>query len=372
MSKRDPYNDEITRPERILFIASGVATPAWIAISLTFWPGALLEGILVGVIFTVFFLGIGFVVVMGRYWAPKAVFTNEVIELTNPEIIHLEAPSFVMPDGAEGTSAPVSEEMKKKLDSLAKNIQPGQNEFGQVVPWGAMRQGGWRIGKGEKWEMEGKDGILLLVGVYPCVEGFENRIFVADRMLIRHEEVDPDILQQLKRATKGWFIPFDPAFKLYVLTGTDPAWYRFFRESPEVKAAVLDKLGIYGLARELAASVRRNGVRVATDGDEASFSELAEALKAYLAKKGVGIEPETYGPATAASIWSLFRGAQAMVSRQSVELDIAHGQITELRSALRGQDRRDAMLYSGGQSTTTPAREVRGSLDNIQGSRSRD
>jgi hypothetical protein len=372
MAKRDVYTDEVRRPERILFLVAGIATPAWIAISLAFFPDALLEGVLIGVIFTVLFLGIGFVVVMGRYWAPKAVFTNDVMELTNPQVIHLEPPPFMMPAGVEHTPVPFPEAITQKLDEAARTIRPGYNEFGQLVPWGAMRLGGWRIGKSEQWQMAGKDGILLLVGNAPFVECYENRIFPCGKVLVRHEEVDREILKQLKAATGGWFIPFDPAFKLYRTTEIDAAWANYFRRNGEVKANVLDEMDLNGLVEEMIAMAGRDGHQVDEPQDATSFEEFKGLLSKWLEKKGTAIDRDLYGPATAATAWALVRGLQARNSQLSVDLDIAQGHETDLRATLRGQDRREAMMYSGSRSATAQPQEVTDQLDNIQGYRSRD
>ncbi len=376
MAKREPYNDEVRRPERILMILAVVSTPMWVTICLVFWPDATNsipvweDGLIIGLILACLFTVATAVVVLGRYYAPKAVFTNEVCELTTPEIMHLEAPPYVMPEGVQSPNVPLPEEMRKELDTLAKNVRPGVNEFGQLVPWGAVRVGGWRLGQGDRWETEGRDGILLLVGNDQSVEGFENRIFTADKVLVRHEEVHPNILLQLKKLTKGWFVPYDPHSKLYRLTGTDPSWAKYYRKNPDVKINVLDELGIYGLARELKQAIFRNGGRIKEPNSEAEFSELTTALTQWLDKRGISMDRERSGPATAAYAWSLYRGAQADANRTRIDLQIAQGQITELRASLRHEDQRLGSIYSGGgKSPTTPSRALSGSLEDTQGYR---
>jgi hypothetical protein len=368
--RRDPYRDEAIRPERILFIISGVMTPCWIALSLVFFPGLLLEGVLAGVILTVLFLGVGFVVVMGRHWAPKGVFQNEVVEITRPSVWNLEPPPYTMPENSAQYEADLPAETAKVLDEAATRAQAGVDEFGRVVPWGAIRIGGWRIGKKERWDMEGKDGILLLIGNDKFIRCGENLIFPGDKILMRHEEVWEGTLRQLQHLT-GWFIPYDPAFKLYRLSEPGEPWVRHYRESPDVKAHFLDRLGLPGLTKELILELKRRRVRVEDPDSQLSFDSLADALKGWVERRGMSVNRDAFGASTTAAAWAMVRRLQSENSRLDTELQIATGHGTELQALIRDKDRRDAMMYSGGEASTAAPSQIASRFDQMQGGRVR-
>jgi hypothetical protein len=369
--RRDPYRDEVIRPERILFILSGVMTPCWIALSAVFFPALLLEGVLVGVICTFIFALGGFAVVMGRHWAPKAVFQNEVTEITRPSVWNLEPPPYTMPEGSEQFPVGFPGDTTRILDQKAANAQAGVDEFGRVVPWGALRMGGWRIGKKERWDIEGKDGILLLIGNDKFIRCGENLIFPGDKILMRHEEVWEGALRQLQHLTGGWFIPYDPAFKLYRLSEPGEPWVRHYRESPDVKAHFLDRLGLPGLAKELVLELKRKGVRIADPDSQVSFDTLAETFGGWMERRGVSINRDAFGASTTAAAWATVRHLQSENTRLTTENAIATGHGTELQAQIRDRDRRDAMMYSGGEASTAAPSQIASRFDQMQGGRVR-
>lgn len=376
MPQRDPYTDEVIRPERALLL---IAVALFVGVSITvaiFYPSAVSEvpdwefGLIAGLVLFVIFVGFAAVVVMGRYYAPKAGGPNKQYECTTPEVIHLEPPPYTIPEGQMSSDPSVSEEVRTTLDSRAGAVRPGVNEFGEYVPWGAMRLGGWRIGKSDRWETAGKDGFLLLIGRddYP-IEGYENRWFTSDPVLVRHEEVHPNVLVQLKKMSGGDFIPYKTP--LFRLPAVDPVWVEHYRKSNVALSVVLDRLGIPGLAAELAQSLRRSGVAI---GDPAEVAKALEPVaKRYLDLKGANIERLRFDMATAPYAWSLYRGAQAEASRNGVDLRIAQGHITELRAALRGDDLRQMRVMTGsGYSATRSPRQQSGALEDVAGYRMRD
>lgn len=380
MARRDPYSQETIRPERYILLAGFAALVFITSITIAFWPSATETigdwevGFLIGIATLVAFIGLSAVIVLGRYHAPKLGTVNRIYELTRPEIINLEPPPYSLPDNEPAPATGLPKEVQDELELSAKNIRPGMNELGQLIPWGAVRIGGWRLGKGETWESEGKDGFLLLVGADQMIEGYENRWLTCDIVLVRHDQVHPDTLAHLAKATRDSSNPFIPyRSPLYRTTPTSPEWTAFYRKNPEVRANVLDELGLYGLARELIEIIKRNGVEVSGPSGEAEFRALTGAMDKYLQRKGVSIEQARIGPATAASVWSLFRGAQSEASRLRVENMILGGQVVELRAQLRREDQRYINVYRGGGGS--PMRnppEITGQMESIPGYRMRD
>lgn len=375
MAKKERYYDEVRRPERLMVVVAAVAAPVWIAIAEAFFPNAVVGtpawavGGILGLLTVFVAVGLAAVVVMGRYRAPKAIFVNEVTELTVPEIYRLEPPPYMMPGRVPDDAQGLPQDVSEQLDEEARKARPSYNEQGQLVPWGAIRLGGWRLGKSDRWEQEGKDGILLLVGEDDkMVECFENRIFLAPRVLVRHEEIWIGTLTQLKIATDGWFIPFDESCKLYRLGEMAPEWAAACRKSQEVRSVVLDELGLPGLVRELASGLRREGIAVGP-AQQVSFDALAEFCQGWLEKRGVDIRQEKYGPATAAYVWSLYRGLQHRNLQLETDLQVARGESSDLGASLRGRAQQEAALYArgGGMNLTRPTRTLRGAIEDTQG-----
>lgn len=372
MVKARQYGDDVHKPERtVLLVGLGFAI-CIVVFALVFWPGAVSEvgdSWLAGLIgFCIFmaFVALSAVIVMGRYGAPKATFVDGQNECTTPEIIPLEAPPRMMPFG-EGPYIPgMPEELQDQLNEDARKARSTVNEFGQRVPWGAVRLGGFRLGKSDRWEIAGRDGFVVLVGEDDMpVEGIENRIWMKSKRLVHHEEIYQPALEQLHRLSGGDFVPY--VTPLYVLTGLDARWAAALRRSREVRALFLDELGLPGLVRELRAEAKRQGVSL-TGPDGLSDSKLAELMDTWLKMKGTDIQREVAGAATAPYVWQLYRGAEAHATRLEADQTISEGHITELRASRRAEDHRAYNVARGSTfDMLRPTQEIPAHLETTPG-----
>ena len=331
-------------------------------LALVFFPGvivqtpAYLAALPWGIV--LMFSGFGFwgLILGFRYHTDKVISKNRIWECSSPKMLKLDPESYPIDEDKQLNDPLLSDAEKEELTKRGL-VASGRNEKGDIVAQRALALGGFwwggfAIGPG-------KDGYVLFHGK-EWVDLYGNVFIPRNLELIHHSEVDERVLSSLEGQTKGSgaFIPYKTP--LYVPGDFDEDLADYLRTSPEVRAMVLESIGINGACRMGARQAlieigpeKWKELGLGPDGFEAIVERLVTPIRDYLHTAGLYSEAAERGIQTVGTLRAEVRRLQDKITALEFERKTNIATIQGYVDMVHGNMRRDAG-YRGGYSVERP------------------